>query len=140
MSSIWPSYMKLLETGELARRAPGGRRSPGRLHRLSAPVPCRPAAGGQSPAYCRTGRLAVVSSAAPHHGEEDCLRGSGGSGTIFFSNCNLGCVFCQNYEISREGQGQPVTAEQLADQMLHLQQRLPQHQFGHAQPRRAADP
>jgi putative pyruvate formate lyase activating enzyme len=64
-----------------------------------------------------------VSSAKPCHGEEVCLRGSDGSGTIFFSNCNLGCVFCQDYEISREGSGRPITAEQLADEMLQLQQR-----------------
>ena len=72
--------------------------------------------------YCRTGRLAVVSSAFPHHGEEDCLRGWAGSGTIFFSQCNLRCVFCQNFDISWEGHGRPVTAEQLADQMLRLQE------------------
>ncbi len=72
--------------------------------------------------YCRTGRLAIVSSAFPHHGEEDCLRGWAGSGTIFFSQCNLRCVFCQNFDISWEGHGRPVSAEQLADQMLRLQE------------------
>ena len=50
---------------------------------------------------CKTGRLAVVTSAFPHMGEEDCLRGSRGSGTIFFAHCNLRCVFCQNYDISQ---------------------------------------
>jgi putative pyruvate formate lyase activating enzyme len=50
---------------------------------------------------CKTGRYAVVSSAFPHFGEEDCLRGWRGSGTIFFSHCNLRCVFCQNYDISQ---------------------------------------
>jgi len=49
---------------------------------------------------CKTGRWARVSSVFPHFGEEDCLRGWKGSGTIFFSGCNLGCVFCQNFEIS----------------------------------------
>ena len=63
-----------------------------------------------------------MSSAFPHHGEEDCLRGWSGSGTIFLGNCNLRCVFCQNFDISWEAQGQPVTAEQLADQMLRLQE------------------
>ena len=52
-------------------------------------------------AACKTGRHAVVSSAFPHLGEEDCLRGWNGSGTIFFSHCNLRCVFCQNYDISQ---------------------------------------
>ncbi len=72
---------------------------------------------------CRTGRLAQVSSAFAHFGEEDCLRGSHGSGTIFFSYCNLKCVFCQNYDISWEGGGRPVDASELADLMLALQQR-----------------
>jgi putative pyruvate formate lyase activating enzyme len=62
-----------------------------------------------------------VSSVFPHHGEEDCLRGWAGSGTIFFSRCNLRCVSCQNFDISWEGHGRPVTAEQLAGQMLRLQ-------------------
>ena len=51
--------------------------------------------------FCRTGSSPLVSSAFPHMGEEDCLRGWRGSGTIFFSHCNLRCVFCQNFEISQ---------------------------------------
>ena len=74
---------------------------------------------------CKTGRHAVVSSAFPHFGEEDCLRGWRGSGTIFFSHCNLRCVFCQNYDISqgvRPGPARPgVIAEDLASLMLGLQ-------------------
>jgi putative pyruvate formate lyase activating enzyme len=62
-------------------------------------------------AVCRTGERAVVYSLAPHHGEEDCLRGWRGSGTIFFSWCNLRCVFCQNWEISWKGDGQEVSNE-----------------------------
>jgi putative pyruvate formate lyase activating enzyme len=72
-------------------------------------------------AICKTGRRARVASAFPHHGEEDCLRGSRGSGTIFFSHCNLRCVFCQNYDISWEGSGREVAAEELAGLMLELQ-------------------
>ncbi|MBN2303486.1 MAG: radical SAM protein [Anaerolineae bacterium] len=75
----------------------------------------------QKPGSCRTGTDAIVSSAFPHMGEEDPLRGVRGSGTIFFSNCNLQCQFCQNYEISQEGQGQSVTGDQIASMMLHLQ-------------------
>jgi putative pyruvate formate lyase activating enzyme len=71
--------------------------------------------------YCRTGRHAVMASYGPHFGEEDPLVGLNGSGTIFFSHCNLYCVFCQNQEISHGGQGVPVTREQLADVMLRLQ-------------------
>lgn len=71
--------------------------------------------------YCRTGRLARVASYAPHFGEEPPLVGSGGSGTIFFSGCNLSCVFCQNYEISQLDQEREVSAETLARMMLALQ-------------------
>ena len=54
---------------------------------------------------CHTGRHAIVSSAFPHFGEEDCLRGTQGSGTIFFGMCNLRCVFCQNWDISQQRSG-----------------------------------
>ena len=72
---------------------------------------------------CNTGRHAVVSSAFPHFGEEDCLRGWNGSGTIFFGLCNLRCVFCQNWDISQKRNGQVCTAEEIADLMLALQQK-----------------
>jgi putative pyruvate formate lyase activating enzyme len=72
---------------------------------------------------CRSGRYAIVSSFFPHHGEEDCLRGWNGSGTIFFSNCNLKCIFCQNYEISWLGEGRETSPEELASMMLYLQKR-----------------
>ncbi|HAM50571.1 MAG TPA: radical SAM protein [Nitrospiraceae bacterium] len=70
---------------------------------------------------CRTGRLAVVSSYNPHFGEEDPLVGINGSGTIFITNCNLLCVFCQNWEVSHLGGGNEVDSKTLADMMLHLQ-------------------
>ena len=70
---------------------------------------------------CAIGRHAVVASYFPHFGEEDCLRGHRGSGTIFFSGCNLRCVFCQNHSISWEIQGEIVTATRLAEMMLELQ-------------------
>jgi putative pyruvate formate lyase activating enzyme len=72
---------------------------------------------------CNTGRLAVVSSYAPHFGEETPLVGKHGSGTIFFTNCNLKCLFCQNYTISQLGDGTAVTKEELARMMLSLQTR-----------------
>jgi putative pyruvate formate lyase activating enzyme len=77
----------------------------------------------QPKSFCRTGRQAWVSSSFPHHGEEDCLRGTRGSGTIFFTHCNLRCIFCQNYDISWLGEGRPVGAAELADMMLQLQAR-----------------
>jgi putative pyruvate formate lyase activating enzyme len=70
---------------------------------------------------CNTGRYAIVSSAFPHFGEEDVLRGRKGSGTIFFSLCNLRCVFCQNWDISQKKEGSELTAREIAEQMLELQ-------------------
>ena len=71
---------------------------------------------------CKSGRLARVASAFPHFGEEDCLRGWNGSGTIFFGWCNLRCVFCQNFKTSQFGEGTEVNAAELAKIMLELQQ------------------
>jgi putative pyruvate formate lyase activating enzyme len=72
---------------------------------------------------CHTGKLAVVSSYGPHFGEEVPLVGKHGSGTIFFTNCNLKCLFCQNYSISQLGDGTEVSDEELARMMLALQAR-----------------
>ena len=77
-------------------------------------------------AACKTGRLAMVNSHFPHLGEEDCLRGWKGSGTIFFSHCNLRCVFCQNYDISQGIKPGPAhrgsPPEEIAGKMLELQE------------------
>ena len=70
---------------------------------------------------CQTGAKAVVSSYSPHFGEESPLVGSGGSGTIFFTHCNLLCLFCQNYDISHLGQGVETNTGQLASMMVSLQ-------------------
>ncbi len=72
---------------------------------------------------CKTGRNAMISSYNAHFGEEAPLVGRSGSGTIFFTNCNLLCNFCQNYDISHEGHGREVTNEELAEMMLLLQSR-----------------
>ena len=71
--------------------------------------------------FCQAPARPMIFSAHPHFGEEISLVGQGGSGTIFFSNCNLRCVFCQNWPISHEGKGQVVEDEDLANLMLHLQ-------------------
>ena len=73
--------------------------------------------------FCGTGAKAVVSSAGPHFGEESVLVGNGGSGTIFFAGCNLGCVFCQNYDISQLRRGNEVEIDDLVNMMLPLQER-----------------
>ena len=123
MSSSYPAYIEWYESGELARRV---ERAVGLMGECTVCARrCRVDRLGAESAegYCRTGRHAEVSSCFPHHGEEDCLRGFNGSGTIFFSRCNLRCTFCQNYEISWLGQGYPVSATELAGLMLVLQGR-----------------
>lgn len=73
--------------------------------------------------FCQSGLLPVVSSCNSHHGEEPPISGCRGSGTIFLANCNLRCVFCQNYPISQLGVGNEVTVEELAGMMLKLQKK-----------------
>ncbi len=72
--------------------------------------------------FCRSGLNPVISSVSPHHGEEPPLSGSRGSGTIFFTNCNLRCVYCQNYPISQMGNGSERSPGELACQMIWLQE------------------
>jgi putative pyruvate formate lyase activating enzyme len=115
-----PAYLKLARSGELKRRVAEA------YTRLEACDICARECGvnrreSSEGARCRTGEWAVVSSAGPHFGEEDPLVGTGGSGTIFFSWCNLRCQFCQNAEISQLGYGQEVEPEELARMMLSLQ-------------------
>lgn len=71
--------------------------------------------------FCKVAYLPMVSSYGPHFGEEDVLVGVGGSGTIFFTGCNLGCVYCQNYDISQNMEGEEVPFESLAKMMVYLQ-------------------
>ena len=114
-----PNYIKLYETGELQRRATSA------LKDLEScrvcPWNCEVNRLQNETKVCRTGRYARVSSYFAHFGEEDCLRGWRGSGTIFFAWCNLRCVFCQNHEISQQNAGIEVTPKQLAGMMLELQ-------------------
>lgn len=72
---------------------------------------------------CRIADRVIVASYGPHHGEEDVLRGRRGSGTIFFSGCNLHCVYCQNFDISQTTDGESVTPDDLARIILTLQKR-----------------
>lgn len=121
--ATYPAYLELYESGELKRRVEEA------LERLRdctcCPRNCHADRLNDDirKAVCRTGRYARVGSYFPHFGEEDCLRGWNGSGTIFFAWCNLRCIFCQNWELSWEGIGRPVTADELASMMLHLQER-----------------
>jgi putative pyruvate formate lyase activating enzyme len=71
--------------------------------------------------FCQLGMLPMISSYHPHFGEESVLVGNYGSGTIFFTSCNLSCVFCQNYEISQLKIGREISFEKLAEIMIELQ-------------------
>jgi putative pyruvate formate lyase activating enzyme len=90
-------------------------------HCTLCPRQCKVERGSGKVGFCGIGDMPIVSSVGPHFGEESVLVGSGGSGTIFFAGCNLGCVFCQNFNISHLRHGRPVTIEQLAGAMLELQ-------------------
>jgi putative pyruvate formate lyase activating enzyme len=114
-----PAYLTLFESGELKSRVDRAVKS---LRCCTGcPRDCRVDRLQNKFAVCRNGRNAVVSSHFPHHGEEDCLRGWRGSGTIFFSGCNLRCVFCQNFDISWQLRGTAAPPERLAAMMLGLQ-------------------
>lgn len=119
MTRTTPSYLNLVQDGRLAERVrmASERLSDCDLCGWQCHVDRRDRTGA-----CKTGVNALVASYGAHHGEEDPLRGWGGSGTIFFSWCNLRCQFCQNYDISQLGHGREVTADQLAAMMLALQE------------------
>ncbi|HMF56955.1 MAG TPA: radical SAM protein [Pyrinomonadaceae bacterium] len=119
-----PSYMKLFRTGELERRVLALEKLLGRC--TVCPRDCLNNRLEDEIAACYSGRLPVVSSYTAHFGEEPALVGTGGAGNIFFGNCNLRCVYCQNYQISqthREQIKNQVTHEKLAEMMLELQER-----------------
>ena len=121
---MFPKYLTLLKTGELAHRVE-------KLEAMLASCTICPKDCGNDRlkdqiAACYSGRLPIVSSYTAHFGEEPCLSGSRGAGNIFFGNCNLRCVYCQNYQISqtwREQKKNEVTHERLAEMMLELQDR-----------------
>ncbi len=111
-----------LSRSELERRAVEARELLGERC-VVCPRGCKVDRRADVAGLCAIGRHAVVASHFPHFGEEDCLRGRRGSGTIFFSGCNLRCVFCQNHDISWVVQGEVVTPERLAEMMLELEAR-----------------
>ena len=115
-----PGYVTLADSGELALRADAALELLGEPCRV-CPRFCKVDRRVDEHGLCAVGRFAVVASAFPHFGEEDVLRGRNGSGTIFFSGCNLRCVFCQNWDISWTLRGARVTPEELAELMVELQ-------------------
>ena len=116
---FYPSYLRNLSTAEFSKRVNQA------LDNLTmcniCPLSCGVNRLEEKKGVCLTGRYAQISSFGPHHGEEKPLSGFRGSGTIFFSRCNLHCVFCQNADISQKGFGKEVTDEELAGIMLELQ-------------------
>jgi putative pyruvate formate lyase activating enzyme len=118
-NAFQPSYLALWRSGELSQRVDLA------LKKLTdctlCPRNCHVNRIEDKAKVCKTGRYATVSSHFAHFGEESCLRGRFGSGTIFFSWCNLRCVFCQNYEISWLGKGRTLEPRELAEMMLNLQ-------------------
>jgi putative pyruvate formate lyase activating enzyme len=115
----WPSYQNLMKSGILNAKADEI------FQKLEScdlcPRNCQVNRLKDEIGSCGVGHLAWVSSYGPHHGEEEPLRGRYGSGTIFFSGCNLGCVYCQNADISQQLAGRPVTPRELSSLMLQLQ-------------------
>ncbi len=116
-----PAYLKLERSGEFAPRVDEAYRH--LEHCDLCPRKCGANRLQGEIGVCRAPDNVVVFSAQPHFGEELPLVGRTGSGTIFFSNCNLRCVFCQNYPIAHEGRGRPIADEVLANMMLALQDR-----------------
>lgn len=116
-----PAYLHLERTGELGRRV----QALTEIYRSCrlCPRQCGANRSKGEKGVCRSGDRAKVYSAHAHFGEERPLVGRGGSGTIFFSHCNLLCVFCQNWEINHRGDGAIVSDDTLARLMLELQQK-----------------
>lgn len=119
MRSVIPNYLKTYRDGRLEAK----------IERLNevlfccslCPRNCKVNRNKGERGFCGAGRELRISSAFAHFGEETCLVGKFGSGTIFFSHCNLKCVFCQNFEISHRATGRIITEEQLSIYMLYLQ-------------------
>lgn len=120
MEPFQPAYIRTFEKGLLQQKIKAARKllSPCKL----CPRKCSVDRLSGEIGVCKTASQAWVSSYNSHFGEESPLVGKHGSGTIFFTHCNLMCLFCQNFDISHEGHGQEVTDEELAAIMLALQQ------------------
>jgi putative pyruvate formate lyase activating enzyme len=118
VSSFEPAYLELHRNGELLQRTQQARE-----HERACDLCARYCGVDRAERLggCHTGLKAYVASYGPHHGEEDPLRGRRGSGTIFFSWCNLRCQYCQNHDISQGPAGREVESKELASMMLSLQ-------------------
>ncbi len=117
---LYPSYLKLYENGELKNRV----KELQAVHEncTLCPRDCRVNRTKGETGKCQASHTVKISSAFPHFGEEPPLVGTNGSGTIFFSHCNLRCVYCQNYDISIDGNGVETSDSRLAQAMLKVQE------------------
>ncbi len=135
MSNMEPGYIALYRSGELKRRAEALEA------RLAACDICPRECGVNRLAnelgFCRSGRLPIVATVCSHHGEEPVISGSRGSGTVFFGNCNMRCVYCQNHQISQDHKAQrsnEIEPQALAGRMLYLQDELGCHNINLVSP------
>jgi putative pyruvate formate lyase activating enzyme len=135
VSSTEPGYLALYRSGELEHR----------LNRLEArlgacdlcPRECWVNRLKNESGFCRSGYLPAVATICAHHGEEPVLSGSRGSGTVFFSSCNMSCLYCQNYQISQgrpESRTDEMGFNRLAAKLLHLQDNLGCHNINFVSP------
>jgi putative pyruvate formate lyase activating enzyme len=116
-----PSYLKLHQEGEIKKRIAKLKEIIRDCH--LCPHNCKVNRLKGKTGVCKSDSRLKVASYGPHFGEEAPLVGTKGSGTIFFSNCSLECVYCQNYDISQKGHGQYMSPKEVADIMLNLQKR-----------------
>ena len=121
MANLWPSYLNLLDAGELGQRVKAARELLRQCRVCPRSCGTNRLEGGVG--FCLTADVALVASYNVHPGEEPCISGTRGSGVIFFTSCNLRCVFCQNYPISHLEVGRPATGQHLAEMMLELMSR-----------------
>jgi putative pyruvate formate lyase activating enzyme len=130
-----PGYVALYHCGELERRAQA---LEARLASCDiCPRECRVNRLENELGYCHSGRLPIVSAACAHHGEEPAISGTRGSGTVFFGNCNMKCVYCQNYQISqnwRRQKSKEIDCRTLAEKILYLQNELGCHNINFVSP------
>jgi len=130
-----PSYLRLYRSGELQRRAEA-------LEALLescdiCPRECHTNRLKNEHGFCHSGYLPIVCAVCDHHGEEPAISGARGTGAIFFGNCNMRCVYCQNYQISQDPERQgskEVDFQALAEKLIHLQDELGCHNISFISP------
>ncbi len=135
VTSIEPGYIALYHSGELERRAQA---LEARLASCDiCPRECRVNRLANKLGFCHSGHLPIVPAACAHQGEEPAISGTRGSGTVFFGNCNMRCVYCQNHQISqnwRRQKSKETDCHTLAEKMLYLQDDLGCHNINFVSP------